>query len=277
MISTFLLQLGAGCLLGALPVPATATGRAFNRFVSALAAAILILGLGVAILMQARMGGPGGTAAEPQHAGTIILWSLAAAAALAASAASHTGRLAVGRAILGGSAALCLASIAIDAFALARTGGGSEPLVVLRYLLDALSSSWLLGSVLIAMVLGHYYLNIAGLAIAHLVRVCLVAMAAVFLRGVVAGWGLAEDGADLLKPWLSGDLAGADDILSMVVLLQRLLFGIAGAGLLTTMAWRTARINSTQSATGILYVGFVAVLVGELASRYLLFGTGHPL
>ena len=264
MISTFLLQLGAGCLLGAMPVPSAATGRAFNRFIPSLSAVILILGLGAA------WSGRSVSAAG-------VIWLSAVAACLAAAAASHVGRLAPGRQFLWVATASATAAVVFDAFALANAGDGASPILSLRYVLDALSSAWLLGSILIAMILGHYYLNITGLAIKHLIRLCVVAMAAVGLRTLVFAWGLAIDGPGLVAPMLQGNFDDGGTILSLVVLAQRLLFGIAGTAALTVMAWRTAKISATQSATGILYIGFISVLVGELASRYLLFGTGRPL
>jgi hypothetical protein len=42
------------------------------------------------------------------------------------------------------------------------------------------------------------------------------------------------------------------------------------------MAWQTARIRSTQSATGILYVVVIFCFLGELTSQ-LLRGTGMTL
>jgi hypothetical protein len=262
MLSTFLLQLGAGCLFGVIPVPARSTGRAFNRFVAALASAILILGIAAGWGTQRPISRP--------------LWILAAVASMAAGAAAHLGRVEGSRLPVLLAAACCMPALGLDALALARSSGHGSGLDTLRYVLDAPSAAWALGSVLISMVLGHYYLNIPGLSTGHLVRLCLIAMAAVGLRAILSGLGLALDGAAIVSPWIDGDL-GSGDMLSLVVLLQRLLFGLAGAFLLTTMAWRTARIDSTQSATGILYIGFIAVLVGELASRYLLFGTGHPI
>jgi hypothetical protein len=263
MIATFLLQLGAGCLLGLLPVPAAATGRAFNRFAAGLGAGILILGLGASLQSVGR-------------STTTPLWGLAVASALVSSALAHVGRVGASRLPLQLAAACCLSAMALDAVAVSRTAAHPGTATTLRCVLDALGSSWLLGSVFIAMILGHYYLNIAGLPIRHLTRLCLIAMAAVAVRTAAAAWGLAADGSEILRPWLTGNLASGD-MLALVVLLQRVLFGLAGAALLTTMAWRTARIGSTQSATGILYIAVVAVLVGEIASRYLLFGTGHPI
>ena len=46
--------------------------------------------------------------------------------------------------------------------------------------------------------------------------------------------------------------------------------GLLGPLLLAGMAWQTARIRSTQSATGILYVVVILCFVGELTSQLLL-------
>jgi hypothetical protein len=263
MISTFLQLGGTGCLLAVLPVPAKATGRAFNRFVSGLAAVLILMGLGAAL-----RGAP--------VAPTRLLWALAATCAAISAGLSHSGRLQPGRFVLQAAAAWAVIAASLDGWGLSGSMGGGGPLAAIRYVLDALSSAWMLGTVLVAMILGHYYLNIAGLAIEHLVRLTLMSLGACAIRAVVFSWGVASGGGAILLPLLDG--AGASpDFLPAIVLLQRFLFGIAGGTALSLMAWRTARINSTQSATGILYIGLIAVLVGELASRYLLFSTGSPI
>jgi hypothetical protein len=43
------------------------------------------------------------------------------------------------------------------------------------------------------------------------------------------------------------------------------------------LTWETAKIRSTQSATGILYVDFFTVIVGEMLAKYLLMETSLPL
>jgi hypothetical protein len=57
----------------------------------------------------------------------------------------------------------------------------------------------------------------------------------------------------------------------------RWLVGLVGPLALAWMAWETARIRSTQSATGILYVVVILVLIGELTSQLLLARTGFIL
>jgi protein NrfD len=58
---------------------------------------------------------------------------------------------------------------------------------------------------------------------------------------------------------------------------QRVLFGLAGPALLGYLTWETAKIRSTQSATGILYVDFFTVIVGEVLAKYLLLATSVPV
>ena len=47
--------------------------------------------------------------------------------------------------------------------------------------------------------------------------------------------------------------------------------------LLAYLTWETAKIRSTQSATGILYVDFFTVVVAEVLAKYLLLATRVPV
>jgi hypothetical protein len=53
--------------------------------------------------------------------------------------------------------------------------------------------------------------------------------------------------------------------------------GFIGPLVLAWMAWETARIRSTQSATGILYVVVILCFLGELTSQLLQTRTGYTL
>ena len=57
----------------------------------------------------------------------------------------------------------------------------------------------------------------------------------------------------------------------------RWLVGFIAPLILTALAAATARIRSTQSATGILYVVVICVFLGELLGMLLLTSTGYPL
>jgi len=58
---------------------------------------------------------------------------------------------------------------------------------------------------------------------------------------------------------------------------QRVLFGLAGPAVLSYLTWQTAKIRSTQSATGILYVDFFTVVVGEVLAKYIVLATHVPV
>jgi hypothetical protein len=50
----------------------------------------------------------------------------------------------------------------------------------------------------------------------------------------------------------------------------RVITGLIGPLILAFLIWRTVKMRSTQSATGLLYVAVILVLFGELISKYLL-------
>ncbi|HET6316489.1 MAG TPA: hypothetical protein VFG86_08525, partial [Chloroflexota bacterium] len=54
----------------------------------------------------------------------------------------------------------------------------------------------------------------------------------------------------------------------------RILFGLVIPIPLAVMTWRTARIRSLDSATGLLYLVVALVLAGEITARALFFLTG---
>ena len=58
---------------------------------------------------------------------------------------------------------------------------------------------------------------------------------------------------------------------------MRVLFGLAGPVVLAWLTWETAKIQSTQSATGILYVDFFTVVVGEVLAKYIVLATRVPV
>ncbi len=125
----------------------------------------------------------------------------------------------------------------------------------------------MLGLTLAAMFLGHWYLNTPTMVLAPLERLILLMAAAVVLRSAVSGAGLccqvAEHHGLALAHW--------------PLLMLRWLAGLAGAGLMTWMAWRTLKIPNTQSATGILYVGVIATFLGELTAILLHVDSTYPL
>ncbi len=135
--------------------------------------------------------------------------------------------------------------------------------VVLQWL-DAPSAGLLLGSTIAAMFLGHWYLNTPTMELAPLRRLVLLMAAAVILRAIVCGAGLA----------LEAETSGMPQIAFVSL---RWLSGLWGAMALCVMTWKTLNIPNTQSATGILYVSVIAVFLGELTSQLLSVHTAFPV
>jgi len=139
---------------------------------------------------------------------------------------------------------------------------------------NALAASLLMGAVSLAMLLGHWYLVIPGLPLHHLRRMTRFLGLCIALRLLL---GVVSLGSSQSVPALGGisawQVAGE---MAAFFFWQRIGIGILAPAVLTVMVDRTVRIGSTQSATGLLYVTMIFVLMGELISRYLFLTLGVP-
>lgn len=160
---------------------------------------------------------------------------------------------------------------------------GSEPYLSLRgigqpWLFGGLTLGALLfGAVYWAMNVGHWYLVSTSLPFGLLVRATEAFAALAVLRTVFAviALGLVARGS-------TGDageaLAGLlDPMRDGFFFWSRVLWGLAAPLLLAPFVVKTARMKSNQAATGLLYVGLVFVLVGELLAAYLTRRSGLPV
>ena len=123
------------------------------------------------------------------------------------------------------------------------------------------TSALLLGATMSAMLMGHLYLIASTMSLAPLLRLLGVAGVALLLNVVVDGVALV-----CWTQTHSFSKVGNDTLLWLPV---RWLVGFAGPLVLGWMAWQTARIRSTQSATGILYVVVILCFLGELTGLLL--------
>ena len=175
-----------------------------------------------------------------------------------------------GRAVIGFSAlTLAAALVLAEGHGIPGATGetaGSPPLVLLA---SSFTSAALLGTAMTAMLLGHSYLIAPGMSIQPLMRLLAGLGVAVLLRAAVAGTALVA--------WTAGhSLTNLNDV-AVLWLPIRWGLGLVGPLVLGAMAWQTARIRSTQSATGILYVVVIFCFLGELTSQLLLSATGFAL
>lgn len=122
---------------------------------------------------------------------------------------------------------------------------------------------------LFAMILGHWYLNVAGLPIAHLRKTTQAFLFFLIIRGL---W----DAVSLVTKKI---IHGGDSILIYQFLARvdgfllsiALFFGTLLPIILMYFVLETLKVKSTQSATGLLYIAVIAVLMGDLTYKYYLF------
>jgi hypothetical protein len=134
---------------------------------------------------------------------------------------------------------------------------------------DDAASALVVGSATTAMLMGHSYLISPAMSISPLMRLLAALGVSVILRIVLACFGLWE--------WTSSHGTSNLETEMMVWLPVRWLLGLIAPLVLGWMAWETARIRSTQSATGILYVVVIVCFLGELTSQLLVEKTGCVL
>jgi hypothetical protein len=259
----FLAHLGVGIVLTLVLVSREA-GVKFFRFNAGLAAMLLAIAL----------------AFRPTAADSTATSSTALAALVLCEAAIVVYWATVGRAlasvrpaILGTAAGS--GAIALVAQALLVSADRALPVRVLT-IASFLSSAALLGGACTAMILGHWYLVIPSMRISHLQSIVKVHIASMVVRIVVVSASVFL----AIVSWQPGlGPSFRHYILSTggVFFWQRVLFGLAGPAFLSYLTWETAKIRSTQSATGILYVTFFTVVVGEVLAKYLVLATRVPV
>jgi protein NrfD len=164
--------------------------------------------------------------------------------------------------------------LALVAQAIATTAGG--PPVEAMTIVSFFSSALLLGGACTAMILGHWYLVIPSLQVSHLQSIVKVHIASMVIRIAVVGAAVVLAIATW-EPGLGPSFRRYITSVAGIFFWQRVLFGLFGPALLSYLTWETAKIRSTQSATGILYVDFFTVVVGEVLAKYLLLATRVPV
>ncbi|HEV7428286.1 MAG TPA: hypothetical protein VGQ46_18165 [Thermoanaerobaculia bacterium] len=129
---------------------------------------------------------------------------------------------------------------------------------ILWSIAGALSSVAILGSVTLAMLLGHWYLVVRGMPIDPLKRLTFATLGATIVKIVVVVIAIVAGGA-----WYEVAIRQG------IFFWMRAGWGLAGPLLLYPMVWGTVKIRSTMAATGILYVDVVAVVIGEVLGAWL--------
>ncbi len=258
----FLVHLGVGISL-VLVLVGREAGVKFFRFNAG--TAVLLIAIGFAL--------------RPERDDPTWIYNASVAALVVAEAALIVYWATIGRmlarirpAVLWTAVVAGLVSVTLHALDISRDAPGLMPLLTVA---SFLSSVALLGGACGAMVLGHWYLVVPSLDVRHLqsivklhigstlVRVLVVATAVIIS---IASW---EPGVPNFERYMFS--------IDGIFFWQRVAFGLVGPAILSYMTWETAKIQSTQSATGILYVDFFTVIVGEVLAKYVLLSTQVPV
>lgn len=131
--------------------------------------------------------------------------------------------------------------------------------------LSDFSSALTLGSAMCGMLLGHSYLTTPTMSISPLFRLNQFVGWAGVARGLISGIVLA-----LAWKQLQGG-----GVLTWLAL--RWIAGVCGPIMVWQMVQRILAFRNTQAATGVLFVGVILTLLGELTGTLLLMTTGYPL
>jgi hypothetical protein len=132
--------------------------------------------------------------------------------------------------------------------------------------LAVLAGALALGSSLVGLSLGHWYLVTPSLSVKPLNEVTFLCLGAVVAQLVLQPLLLFLPGvpAEALEQFFGEYL---------IFYGVRVVFGLLVPLVVLLMTWRTVRIRSLDSATGMLYIVAALILAGEIAARTLYFMT----
>jgi hypothetical protein len=255
----FFTSAAAGILAALIFAPFRELGRFFFALNAGLA--FLLLCLAAPLRLTSSSGVP-------------AAWVLAALAlALLIGYLSALLLLRAGRSWTGLLVAAAIAALVATAQDGWLTAGERGPKWI--FSLAALCAAALLGSVTVGMLLGHWYLVRTRLDTSHLLFFARLFAAALAVRAAFFVGGLLAAGA--LSPRGLGRFLRETAVESGVFFWQRVFFGLLGPAAFAYMVHETARIRSTQSATGLLYLAVIFVVYGEFLARYLAVAGAGPM
>ena len=252
----FCLELAFGLLLALAFVPRAPVGALFYRSMGTAALAPILIGVGIPLAngeldwsSPVVLASVPGALAYPLYSGPLrgVRWAAALSLALASSAAAvllslpgQVRELGLGAQVLAGCSALATGSVA--------------------------------GSVIVAMVLGHWYLTVPNLAVRHLQRLNRVTVACMLLSLVLLGASCL-----FFRRLLDEAETPLYGSLGLFHLGTRVAVGLLLPLAFAAMTASSLRFQNTRSATGILYASTVLVLIGTAVSVSLQDSYGLPL
>ena len=259
----FLAHIGAGIVFTLVFVSREASVK-FFRFNAGLASML------IAVALTFR---PEGSVASTASLGALVALVIAEAAIVIYWATVGRALAAIRPTLIG--VAVGGSVVALVGQAMAVSADRSMPMQALT-IASFLSSSAFLGGACTAMILGHWYLVIPSMDVSHLQSIVKLHMVSMVVRIAVVA-AAVYFAISTWQPGLGPSFRYYVLSISGVFFWQRVLFGLAGPAVLSYLTWETAKIRSTQSATGILYVDFFTVVVGEVLAKYVLLATRVPV
>ncbi|MBZ5556700.1 MAG: hypothetical protein LAO77_05425 [Acidobacteriia bacterium] len=264
----FLSHLGVGIAFTLVFVSRDA-GVKFFRFNAGLAAILIVVGLafrygalGAADADQSRVAQLGVLTLVCAEAALVLYWATVGRTL----ASIRPAIVAVGAG--GGVVAIVLQALAVSA-------DRSLPVQALT-VASFVSSAAMLGGACTAMILGHWYLILPSMQVSHLQSIVKLHIGSMIVRVAVVGAAVVFAIATW-QPGLGPSFRHYITSIDGIFFWQRVLFGLGGPAVLSYLTWETAKIRSTQSATGILYVDFFTVVVGEVLAKYIILATRVPV
>lgn len=248
-------QLGVGMMLTLLFISPRSIGNSFFKFASLTAAILLGVTLGFNFLFP-----------SPWRESQLPVVFLAISALLTTiyNRVVDVDKFTAAQTLLIGVVVSGLLSVAADSVAFTR------PMMIgWMLVINNLAGTALLGSVMLTMVFGHWYLVIPRLSIDPLKRLTKVLTGAIVVRTFTIV-------ASLLVLQMQHTMP-VTRVLTELFFWPRVLFGVVVPIVLAAMIWSTVKIKHTQAATGLLYLAVVALLFGEFFSKFLLFAVNVPL
>lgn len=146
----------------------------------------------------------------------------------------------------------------------------SAPIAILNFV--GLLAGLILCTVLFAMNLGHFYLNVHGLPIEHLRRANHALSVFLCIRLVYDVYALLTERIIYREE----EIGAFTFITTMdgVFVWIAILFGVVFPLISMYFVYGTLKLKNTQSATGILYVILASILLGDLTYKYYLIKFG---
>lgn len=278
ILALFLYQLSVGCMIILALMPLKEVDRKFYQLSSGLSSLLVAIGIFIAFYYPFELPASFGVSAAQQGSWPqIATYSFVAyfAVIFLLYVRLRLNKLKFAKPLVRLGAGLGTMALIAQGlvFRPINLYGGLKSLVMP---VDFVTAAMFLGVFMLAMVFGHWYL-VQAMPKRLLRRMTEILIIILVLRVMVVGGSLwfystqVDGGAQAIRFLM--DITHGHGLFFW----QRILVGLGIPLVLSYMIWSTARMGANQSATGLLYVGVVFVIIGEMISKYMFVMSGIPI